>query len=469
MITLSGEDKQAHTRMTAVSPAEDINVGIWRLGDTTPSGSDVALGEFAVGPGFNGTLTISLIRAGISPGDSTVKLFRRYLDAAGNLLSEYVGSSISITAVPDDYTLTLSTAPANTARIVYGIISDMSPPGAPVRRNLFPDPRATALTCFDDRYGWGLVNGTHGSDIGGVTGLRTYASSINSNGSGSGSGRGIDIFESTDYASPRAEKRGLAVQAGQVITVSAWVYATKACTMQASARGYVGTTWSAAVTNGTATALTANTWTRLSVTITVPPGATDLCATFKTTNSVSWVANDEVRVTGLLFEVANSVQTYFDGTTKNDIAEPSSVRWEGNENVSPSLLYASAIPGSTSIEANASSLSYSTSVDELIGVSMERNLRRSVADIFNDAQSLITAGRAGLLQGQLTFICSTLAQALAADSVYQIAGLVTLTGDNAINGLTHRAVGSNRIDAEEAQYGKAARWKLIVDFREQVF
>lgn len=357
-VTLRGIDRAAHTRMKAVSPAEDVASGVWWVGDTMPDGDDVAVGELDVGPGFTGTLKLTLIAPGVSTGNSSVKLFRRYVDAGGNMLSEFASSALTVDAVPAEHTLALSAAPAGTAKMIYGLQSAMNPPGEPVRANLFPDPRSVALTYFDDRYGWGLINGTHGSDIGGVAGLRTYASSINSNGSGAGSGRGIDIFEATDSAAPRTTKRGLSVVPGQVITVSAWVYATKACTMQARARGYTGTTWSAAAVNGSATALTANTWTRVSVTITVPAGATDLCATIMTTASVSWVANDEVRVSGVMFEEAGSPGVYFDGTTKNGIAAPSSVRWAGEGNNSPSLLYASNTPGATTVQAQGSSLEY---------------------------------------------------------------------------------------------------------------
>ena len=211
--------------------------------------------------------------------------------------------------------------------------------GTITRTNRFPDPRAVAVTYFDDRYGWGVVKGVFGADIGGVSGLRTYVASINSNGGGSGTGRGIDLFEATDYAAPRAGKTGCPVVAGQTITVSAWVYSTKACTMQASARAYTGTAWVGAAVAGAAASLAANVWQRFSVTITIPDTATDLCATFMTTNSVSWAANDEVRVSGVLFEAAGAVGTYFDGTTANGSVGVTP-RWKGATNASWSMLLA---------------------------------------------------------------------------------------------------------------------------------
>ena len=96
MITLTGEDRTAHLSMQAVSPSIDIDAGKWQIGPDTAIGDDVAIGSIAVGPGFTGSMDISLVRPEESTATISAKTVQRYLDAAGNTLSETLSSAFTI-------------------------------------------------------------------------------------------------------------------------------------------------------------------------------------------------------------------------------------------------------------------------------------------------------------------------------------------------------------------------------------
>lgn len=468
MITFAGADEDAHNRMAAISPSEDVDGATWKLGDNLANGDSICSVVTAVGQGFTGDFDITLVRPASSTGDSSVRLYRRYTDAAGTLLDSDETGTLTITTTPNDYSISLDPAPAGTTQLEIGLLSKMNPPGDPVRINKFQDPRATNVANFYTRFSWALSTQTAGSDLPFLTGLRTYAQ-VQATGNDTGTGRGINLYESTDRSSPLGNAGyPLVGLAGQTITISAYVYATKACTIQASARGYAGTTWKGSVQNGTASAITAATWTRYSVAYTVPSDATDLCVTFMATNSVAWVSGDQIRVTAVLFENGATLNPYFDGTSAQLVTGTKSSKWEGVTNNSNSLLWAAATPGGTTVQATDSTMTYSAQCTELIGVALERDLRRSVADVFNSAQSLITAGTPALLRGQLTFLCASLAEALGVDAIYRLPGLVTLGTTDEMNGLAHRAVGVPRIGNERPLNGRAPYWTLVTDFREQV-
>lgn len=467
-VTFTGADSDTHNRMLAVSPSEDVDGATWKLGDNLPNGDDIASTSIAVGPGFSGNFDMTLVRPASSTGDSTVRVFRRYVDAAGAVLGNAETSDITVNSTPSNYALALPSAPAGTTELKIGLLSKMNPPGDPVRINKFQDPRCTTLANFYTRYSWALSTVTAGSDLPFLTGLRTYAQ-VQATGTDTGAGRGINLYDSTDRSNPLGNPGyPLDGLVGQTITISAYIYSSKAGTFQLSARGYAGTTWQGAAQNGTASAITAATWTRYSVAYTVPAGATNLCVTAMTTNSVSWVSGDQIRMTAVLFEMGNTLNPYFDGATVELITAPKSSKWAGATNNSDSLLWAATTPGGTTVQATDSSLTYSASCAELVGVALERDLRRSVADIFNNSQSLITAGTAGLLSGQLTFLCNSLAEANSVDAVYRMPGLVTLGTSDELNGLKHRAVGRVRMNVERPLPGRSPKWMLITDFREQV-
>ncbi len=465
-ITLSGTDRTIHTRMAAQSPAVDIASGTWRLGDTLPNGDPVALTSVGVGAGFTGNLDMTLVRAADSVGDSTVRLYYRCVDAAGAVTDSDQTGTISVTSTENTVSLPIGPAGPGTVECEIGLLSAMNPPGDPVRVNRFPDPRATNVANFYTRYSWGLAAYTTGTTP--VTGLTTYVR-VNCTSSDTGSGRGINLYDSTDRSNPLgAAGYPVTDMVGQTITVSCYVYSTKAGTYALSARGYAGTTWKGSAASGSSVSVAANTWTRLSVTYTVASGATDMCVTAMTTNSVAWVNGDYIGMSLILFEDGATLSPYFDGTSAQLVAGTKSSRWEGATNNSNSLLWAAAIPGGTTVQATDSVLTYSAECEELVGVALERDLRRSVADIWSDAQALITAGTAGLLGGQLTFLCRSLAEALGLDAVYRMPGLVVLSSGDELDGLTHRAVGRARINPERLLPGKSPRWLLVVDFREQV-
>ena len=463
-VTLSGSDRTIHTTMQAVSPSSDIDAGVFRLGDNLPNGDDIALGSMAVGPGFTGTLTLTLVRHADSTGDSSVKLFHRYLDAAGNVLSAVSSSAFTVNATPADQTMTLSAAPAGTAMLVYGLSSNMTPPGDPTRFNAYTDPRCLDASRWSGRNSW--VMGTGADATGLPAGVVSYVKATPAS-AGAAAHSGLNMYDTPAASSPTANK-GLPVTPGATYTISAYMYSTKAGSVQASYRFFAGTTWTAAATDSAAVALSASTWTRVSFTFTVPAGAMYMVAAWRIPASITWATTDQIRITAMLLEDGSTLAPFFDGDGIDaSVPSPKSSRWEGAANASRSLLYAATVPGAPSVQAAASLLTYSADAQELIGAALERNLRRSVADIWGAEQALITAGTSGLLQGQLTFLCASLAQALALDSIYRLAGLVTLGSSDELNGLTHRAVGSSRMSPENALPGRASKWTLVVDFREQ--
>ena len=460
--TLTGEDRNIHGQMLAVSPATDIDAGVWKLGDNHALGDDVASTLLAVGPGFTGSLDMTLQRADTSVGDSNVKLFRRYRDRDGNVLSEVLSPALSITATAGTTTLALSAAPAGTAELEVGLLSNMTPPGDPTRTNEFLDPRCSSTTAWSARNSWTLTAQTSGAGL--PAGVTTYVRSTCPT-AGAATNSGLDMFTAVGASNPAAT--GQPAIPGATMTFSVYVYSTKGGTFVVQVRPFSGTTWSAASTD-TTVSLTAATWTRVTVTLTIPAGATMIAATLRMSSSITWAVGDYIGVSCILLEQAGAVAPYFDGTSQDaSISAPKSSRWESAANASRSLLYAATVPGGTTVQAVASSLSYAATADELIGAALERQLRRSVADVWNAEQSLITAGTPGLLSGQLTFLCASLAQALAVDSVYRMAGLITLTTADELNGLQHRAVGTARMNPERVLPGRPARWLLVVDFREQ--
>lgn len=465
MITLTGEDRNIAARMTAVSPSVSAGPSAWKMGDSLPAGDDIATATVGVGPGFAGSLSMDLVSPASSTGTSSVKMFRRYLDRDGNLLSQADSAAVSVIAgTPTTAVLTLSAAPAGTASCVVGLYSNMAPPGDPTRYNEFLDPRCTTTAgVWFARNSWSL------SAVTGQTGLPagvTTAAQVQAVSAGAATNSGFDMY--TAVGAPNPAGVGAPAVPGATMTFSVYVYSTKAGTMVLQVRPFAGTTWSAASTDTTA-AIVANTWTRYSVTLTVPAGATQLAATLRMSTSVTWAVGDQIRVSSVLLEESGSAGLYFDGTAQDSgIAAPKSSRWESATNASRSIFYAATKAGGTTVQAEDSVLSYSASAEELVGAALERDMRRSVADLWNASQALVTAGTAGLLAGQLTFLCESLAQALAVDAVYRMTGLITLGSSDELDGLTHRAVGRARMNPERPLPGRASKWLYVTDFREQV-
>lgn len=463
-VTLTGEARAIAAQMAAVSPCTDVAAATWRMGDTLPAGDDVASAQVAVGPGFTGSLSMDLVSPASSSGTSSVKMFRRYLDKAGNLLSQADSAAISVIAgTPVNTVLTLTAAPAGTAACEVGIYSNMAPPGNPTRINQLLYPRCMSTNGYAARSGWTL--GQANTAAGVPTGITSYVFAQCPS-AGAYTHAGLNMPSDPSGASPGA---GISVVAGMSYVMSGYIYSAKAGTASVQYRFFSGSTWTAAAAESADVALTASTWTRVSFTFTVPAGANSVTMAWRLPASITYALGDKVGLTCMLLEEGSTLAGYFDGAfTDASIPAPKSSRWEATPNASRSIFYAATKAGGTTVQATDAVMSYGATVEELIGAALERPLRRSVADIWNAEQSLITGGTPGLLQGQLTYLCASLAHALSLDSVYRQSGLVVLDSTDELDGLTHRAVGVARITPERALPGKAAKWLYVADVREQV-
>lgn len=107
-------------------------------------------------------------------------------------------------------------------------------------------------------------------------------------------------------------------------------------------------------------------------------------------------------------------------------------------------------------------------VSEIVAASLKRPLRRSEFDVLNDDDYRINYGTPAKMAGQITYLCDTLVDALALDTLYRGTAAVTLTTGTgaALNGLKHVAVETLELTAERAMPGKASRWLLRAEVRE---
>lgn len=105
--------------------------------------------------------------------------------------------------------------------------------------------------------------------------------------------------------------------------------------------------------------------------------------------------------------------------------------------------------------------------DEILAAPLSRPLRRTADDVLDSADYRIVAGTPGRLRGTITYLCSTLAAALAVDTIYQGTPAVTLSdAGNPLDGLKHIAVGDLRYGTERPVPGVPARWTLTAEIRE---
>lgn len=126
-----------------------------------------------------------------------------------------------------------------------------------------------------------------------------------------------------------------------VYTISAYVRASKSTRIAAQIYGYDSNgvlTTGSPLGGSSATVVSANTWTRISATVTMPAN-TDrlLCAFYSVTGTglVRWVTGDTYDVSGMLIEIGSTLDTYFDGSTSWSTNKYS---WYGAANGSESLL-----------------------------------------------------------------------------------------------------------------------------------
>lgn len=112
--------------------------------------------------------------------------------------------------------------------------------------------------------------------------------------------------------------------------------------------------------------------------------------------------------------------------------------------------------------------SATVTVAEIIAAPLVRRLRREAVEALNDDDYRINSGTPGKLSGTITYLCNTLVDALALDTLYQGTAAVTLTTGTgaALNGLKHVAVGELRYNTEKATPGHACKWTVQVEIRE---
>lgn len=156
--------------------------------------------------------------------------------------------------------------------------------------------------------------------------------------------RGVDLYCNLDIVPPTS---GAAIQqpvvAGEVVTLSIYVRSSVATTYALSAKTHDGAgNWIGSGTSGTAVAVAANTWTRLSVTVTVPAGGLYLAASVRNTVSTTFPTGSTLDLTGILVMRSAFVLDYFDGTTKTGRWNHADFRvtWVGTANSSQSTLEA---------------------------------------------------------------------------------------------------------------------------------
>lgn len=130
-------------------------------------------------------------------------------------------------------------------------------------------------------------------------------------------GLGFHHLHNAEANNP-APARMLPVTPGQTLVASVYVRTSLAHTVAMRARFAAGSTWLAPATTTSTVALPAGQWVRLSITLTVPPGAQHMSLITRLMDNVPIVVGETMDGTGLLVETAEpgaSPRTYFDGNT----------------------------------------------------------------------------------------------------------------------------------------------------------
>lgn len=409
-------------------------------------------------------LTTAFAVSAENPGgpNSTVRLTYTDRDSTDAVLAYGVGADVTITSTPQELTLTLPAASPGTTYRRISVVNRDTPPATAIRSNDYLNPRLNSA-------GWttGIITRFPGNWA------TDWASEVGAPGGGyrrarcttaeTGTQRGTNLGGSVSSASP-VTAQSLPVTASATYTVSAHLRSNRANVgHQVAVRYHDGTNWIGAAVLSAASDVATNTWSRVSVTSTAPTGALYMHITAWAATSIAWAVNDNLDVAAVLLETAPALGAWFDGNYSPNSLTPA---WLETAHASTSVLRDLTLSGRKIVLIDPR-ITVSAAAEELIGAALERDYRRHVADIWNAAPALITAGTPAALTGRLTYLCSTLTQAMRLDSVYQLPGLIVLTSTDELNGLTHRAVGRARIDPERALPGKPARWLLAVEFREQ--
>lgn len=132
---------------------------------------------------------------------------------------------------------------------------------------------------------------------------------------------------------PYVTTANAAVAAGDVIAGSMWLYSATAYTAISSLEFKDATGARVSLTGGPATAIPANTWTRVTVTGTAPAGTDRVTLTGYSTTVLP--LNTVIYGDGALIEKSATIGTYFDGATPADVDYR--YVWSSTANASTSL------------------------------------------------------------------------------------------------------------------------------------
>lgn len=120
-VTVWGEDRGVHLRMTAEQPADDLSPGVWQTDAATAPNDIICSARWAIEPGATGKVSLELVREGAL--NCGVRLYRRYLDRSGLVLHHRQGALFTITDVPQTQTLLwVEAAPAAAVTVEVGMM-----------------------------------------------------------------------------------------------------------------------------------------------------------------------------------------------------------------------------------------------------------------------------------------------------------------------------------------------------------
>lgn len=432
------------------------------VADTVANGDTLVTTQWAASAGQVDDLAIQLDIDGTNP-PMNVQFKAQDLDDDGAELAMTMFGPWTVTNTVQEVPVVIPAAPSGTRGRRLSLLTNEPAPGYPIRTNWALDPRGMNTAHYSPRLSWPITSGTGaGTDIGGVTGLNS-AVTVSAPAATSYTDAGINLYGDPDAQNP---PDSIALESGVTWTVSAWVFSSRAFNAAIRRRFATETGgWAVAATTSSSTAVAAGTWTRISSTFTVPAGAPYVALAFIAAGSFATAVGTTIRVTGVLIEPGATAGTYFDGDTTNGLSGSS--RWSSVANQSLPVLYAAGL-GLREIQVPAGKATRAAAARELIGAALERDLRRSIADLFLARGSLVTAGVPGLLSGTLTLLCDSWWQAQILDELYQLPGRhVLVTGeDEPLDGLVHIATERLRIVSEAALPGQRCRWRVEVTVRE---
>lgn len=443
------------------------------LASDTDVGDGICYSSWATGPGQFGTFAIKVSHPSSTP-DFSVKLAWQTLDAVGTVIDsaeDATATVVTLTAKTMTITLPAAAANAATRRIYINAASaPPSPTRTPSRTNYYQGARCTATTLgdWDAQSSWVLSARTTGTGL--PPNLTTYIRNQSVE-TAAGLNRGFLWYQSVSPTNPVSGK-GWALPAGwtgQTHTFSFYVLSTKATIILPTVRFFHGTTWDGARVDGAQVSIAAGTWTRVSVSAAAPAGATNVCGWLLANTTVSWVPADYMAVSAVYIQRnTGTLAAYFDGNNLGTNPVTNSVAWDGEADLSYSTLYAEANPV-RKLTVSGDVLGTTATAEALLSADLERNLRRSVAEIFNSSTARIAAGTPSLLSGSLTFLCNTWAQAKTLDALHQTIGTITLGGPDSsdLSGLRYVSIETNQLTAEEATPGLPSKWLVQVQIREQ--